>query len=299
MAKSSIQWLLCIAVVAHSAWKEAVAASLTLAAPGKTPAVAVVPSGAGGTMRFAASELQKYVQLMTGVSLSVADDATQVDGPRILLTSATSPNRQCKTMLPSSDLPAADSDAFLIRTTADSLVIAGGTDRAVLYGVYDFLERQGCRWLGPGEDDVPKTDSLVVSSINVSDQPVLRRRVLELISGSTPAIVDWMAKVKLNGAWPETYVPKKDMTVDEAGLKGGAVPEMIERGMTVFWGGHVLPFLFPMEVYQDHPEYFAEINGKRLDPSVAFQSMAQLCTSNPDVMRILTENTVKFLRNHP
>jgi hypothetical protein len=34
----------------------------------------------------------------------------------------------------------------MIRTSGGALYIAGGGDRGVLYGVYDLLERFGCRW---------------------------------------------------------------------------------------------------------------------------------------------------------
>ena len=56
-----------------------------------------------------------------------------------------------------------------------------------------------------------------------------------------------MAKVKLNVAWPETYTPFPDLTASEASMQAAAVPAMIERGLTIFWGGHVLPLLFSPE----------------------------------------------------
>ena len=65
-------------------------------------------------------------------------------------------------MVPNSELPAEDSDTFITRTADNTLVIAGGNERAVLYGVYDILERVGCRWYGPGEEYVPKIKQLKV-----------------------------------------------------------------------------------------------------------------------------------------
>jgi hypothetical protein len=295
---------------------------LVLAAPNKTLATIILPAKSGVPIHFAAQELQKYVEQMTGIRLNVEDEAAGVEGPKVLLTSGNwetgklgnwetgklGPNFLISqfpnfhspfSILPPPLRPPVGSDAFLIRTVGNTLVIAGGCDRAVLFGVYAFLERVGSRWFGPGEEYVPSVDALEIPPLEVSEAPALKWRALELIAGSNTAAVDWMAKARLNVAWPETYTPLTDLQASEESMKAAAVPAMIERGLTIFWGGHVLPFLFSQEKYADHPEYFAQVQGKRLDPAVDFQARAQLCTSNPEVMRILTENTIAFLRHHP
>jgi len=236
---------------------------------------------------------------MTNVDLPVSDDATAVAGPKVLLTDAACRNRQAKVISLPGDLPPRDSDAFLLRAAEDTLVIAGGRGRAVLYGVYAFLERVGCRWFGPGEEYVPRLETLEIPAITASEAPAFEWRGLELIAGSNPAVVDWMGKARLNVAWPERYSPSDDLTVNDTLMESTAVPEMIERGMTIFWGGHILPILLSPERYAGHPEFFARIKGKRLDPAAKPEDRSQPCTSNPEAMRILTENTIAFLRNHP
>jgi len=47
----------------------------------------------------------------------------------------------------------------------------------------------------------------------------------------------------------------------------------------------------PEEYYESHPEYFAEINGNRVP--------AQLCLTNPDVLRISIENLGKAIAEKP
>jgi len=51
------------------------------------------------------------------------------------------------------------------RKTPARIVIAGDNSRGVIYGVYDLLERLGCRWFYPTEDPadpevVPRRDIL-------------------------------------------------------------------------------------------------------------------------------------------
>ncbi|MFA6243032.1 MAG: DUF4838 domain-containing protein, partial [Candidatus Hydrogenedentales bacterium] len=72
-----------------------------------------------------------------------------------------------------------------------------------------------------------------------------------------------------------------------------AVPEI--------WGGHVNYALFvhtfntlvpPSQYFAEHPEYYMlDSNGNR--------SQQQLCTTNPDVIRIATESTLGILRANP
>ena len=298
----------CLGVMAGGVFE---AYAMTVVAPDQTPATIVIPVKAGRPLSFAAKELQEYIIQITDVRLDIKHDGASVRGPRILLSCADAPNRQVRTLLPNLDLPAANSDEFLLRIIGGALVIAGGGERAVLYGVYDFLEQVGCRWFGPGEEHVPRKDTIAITELNISEKPFFDFRALELHNGSPAEIIDWMAKVKLNTVWPGFYIPNDDMTVSEADMQRCSIPQMIERGFTIIWGGHVIPFLLPPDKYgEEHPEYFALINGKRLDPDIlsstddpeklrVFAAVRhQPCTSNAEAVCVLTENTIKFLKNH-
>ncbi|HEX4072844.1 MAG TPA: DUF4838 domain-containing protein, partial [Planctomycetaceae bacterium] len=192
-----------------------------------------------------------------------------------------------------------DPDAYAIRIADGVLRIDGAGERAVLYGVYDVLERLGCRWFGPNVELTPTIATIDLAPLDVREKPAFKWRGLELISGSTPGIVDWMTKLRLNVAWPESYVPKADLTPADDRMLASSIPQMRERGMSIFWGGHVLPQLMPVGKYQLHPEYFAMIKGKRLKSDAELQTRNQLCVSNPEALRVLTENTIQFLRTHP
>jgi hypothetical protein len=49
----------------------------------------------------------------------------------------------------------------------------------------------------------------------------------------------------------------------------------------------------PSEFFADHPEYYSELNGKRTTEH------AQLCLTNPDVVRIMTERVLAHIRQDP
>ena len=52
-------------------------------------------------------------------------------------------------------------------------------------------------------------------------------------------------------------------------------------------------FISPAQYYNEHPEYFSLVDGKRQD------EYAQLCLSNPDVLRICSEKMKDVMRREP
>ena len=53
------------------------------------------------------------------------------------------------------------------------------------------------------------------------------------------------------------------------------------------------PLMPPSEFFAEHPEYYSEINGKRT------AQRAQLCLTNPDVLRIMTDRVLARIRQDP
>ena len=107
----------------------------------------LMPSEAGRVVRFAGAELARHLEKITGVTISVRDIAGPVgEGSTVIL-------RLEKEL---------SEEAFVRRVGDGRIEIAGGSERGVLYGVYDLLETVGCRWLTPGQDYVPRLDPLAV-----------------------------------------------------------------------------------------------------------------------------------------
>ncbi|HOF40409.1 MAG TPA: DUF4838 domain-containing protein [Candidatus Hydrogenedentes bacterium] len=247
-------------------------------------------------IKLATDDLRKYLGRITNQEIDVVERPNSANGfPVYLISRADRPDGNVS---PADALRSEDSDAFRLVVRPTEVRIIGNSSRAVLYGAYDWLERLGCRWFGPHEEFVPSLDQATFTELDVEESPSLRWRGLEYITGCDAPIVDWMTKQKLNVAWPEAYRPKDDLSEDPDLFKREAVDEMVRRDLTIFWGGHILNTLFPPEKYTDHPEYFALVGGQRLNPDADEFGRHQLCTSNPEVMRILTENTIRFLQNH-
>ncbi len=70
-----------------------------------------------------------------------------------------------------------DSDSFRLLSIGKNLIVAGNSSRAVLFGVYEYLESHGVRWYFPGTDNevVPQT-ILRTAGYDATRVPSFRKR---------------------------------------------------------------------------------------------------------------------------
>ena len=62
-------------------------------------------------------------------------------------------------------------------------------------------------------------------------------------------------------------------------MNGSMASRQQPGGVESYWGVHTFyPLMPPAEFFNDHPEYYSLIDGKRI------HDHAQLCLSNPDVL---------------
>ncbi len=108
---------------------------------------------------FAAEELKKYLRMMMpeagDVRISYAPDAT--DGFLLGLMQDFGLDAS------DAEVPELD-DIIYIDCRADGGIISGDNPRSVLLAVYEYLRRNGCRWLFPGVDGefIPVRDTVPV-----------------------------------------------------------------------------------------------------------------------------------------
>ena len=173
------------------------------------------------------------------------------------------------------------------------MLVEGASPRAVLDGVYDLLERLGCGWCVPGDDTVPKRDTLELEAIEVNARPAFKYRMMldfPLLSvAQTIAISDWIAKNRLNWVHecpnahgePKAWYERRDRVV----------PELQKRGLHLIFGGHTMHTWVPETNFAAHSDWFALEDGKRKPPT--------LCISNPEMAAELIRNMQRFLDRCP
>ena len=235
------------------------AAVLKLVKEGRSDYTIVIPAKAGKYELLAATELQKYLEEISGARLPIVGDSVNFSPKEIIIGN----NRHLEELRCRVKFNTLGSDGFEIQTRDQCLVIAGGYEKGSLYGVYTFLEDWlGCRYYAPGAIHIPKQRSVVIEPIRERQVPAFDFREMYF-----PAVPDssWLLWHKL------------------------------DRHNSTNWGMWVHTFddlVNPEDHFDLHPEYFSLVGGKRIDDG-------QLCLSNPEVNRVLTENLAKRMEQRP
>jgi hypothetical protein len=154
-----------------------------------------------------------------------------------------------------------DDDVYYIGTDKQNIYLSGSGGKTQCYAVYTFLEEYlGCRYLNPGEEFVPEKDWIELEIHNKVYRPTFSfRRAL------FPARAD--EKYRL---WHR-------------------LEELDEWGMFVHTFQHLVS---PEKYFDEHPEYFSLVNGRRLRDG-------QLCLSNTEVLNLLAKNLGEKIAERP
>lgn len=240
---------------------------------GARPSVIVKPAAASAAQDYAAQELQTFVKEMTGVTLPLVSDAEALPERAILLGHT----RHTASVLGAPvEMAPLGAEGFRLVTRAPHLLIIGSPQRGTLYGVYELLERfGGCRWYASWFSVIPTLDALRVPAIDEQQIPAFAMREpfwYDMFQG------DLAARNKANGNSMELQA--------QHGGKG----DRFGAELFVHTFNRLCP---PNEFFDAHPEYFSEINGKRL------KEYSQLCLTNPEVLKIVTERLLALIRQDP
>jgi len=247
--------------------------AITIAERGKPAAYTIVlPVNATASQKYAAEELQSFTVQITGVKLPVTADDQPLPPNAILLGITRYTEKINGAPV---DLKKLGDDGFTFKTAGSHLCVIGSGVRGTLYGVYELLEKYGgCRWYSSWQSKIPKLDKWNIPELNETQIPAFIVREpfwFDMFKG------DFAARCKVNGNRPQL-----------AEKHGGHI--RFGSGMFV----HTFLYLCPPDQYFDsHPEYYSLVKGKRL------REYSQLCLTNPDVLRIVTSNTLARIRKDP
>jgi hypothetical protein len=238
------------------------AAHLKLVDNGKSAYSIRIARDASPSAKRAAGELQRLLREMSGASLPIVEDAKARKGRAILIGGGAAAVK-VDTFGP---------EGFTLKTVGDNLVIAGGRERGTMYGVYEFLDRLGCRWFTADVSRIPKRPTIVIDPMDETKRPAFEYREVFFTEAWDK---DWSARNRVNG---------QSHHLDES--TGGR----IRYYPFVHSFEQMIP---PSKYFAGHPEYFSLIDGKRR------AERSQLCLTNPDVLRLSIEAVRGWIRDHP
>ncbi len=230
----------------------------------------VVPEGTEkGSVLTAAKALSGYLREMSGAQVPIRWDSDNCPGFRILIGSTR--------FAPVAASEVSDKrvgfDGFIIRSVRNGVVIAGRTPAGTANGIYHFAESVlGVHWFtiedaGP---TIPKRRTVRVPNLKLVSKPSFEVRGeyytinLNYLPEEQKSRIDgWGAFNRLGGIEAEHY--------------------------------HSFYVFVPDSLFDQHPEYFPLIDGKRIPG----HEHVQRCLSNPDVPQMAIDYSAKWFDEHP
>ena len=132
----------------------------------------------------------------------------------------------------------------------------GESPEATSYAIYELLDRLGCRWYMPGEpgEVIPKVNTINLSYADISDVPRVIYRAIWYADN------DFKRRNRLGGPY----------------LSAGHALEM-----------YLTYDAIGKQLLQQHPEWYAEINGKRAPSN-------RVCWANNDVAQAIADAVIRY-----
>lgn len=139
---------------------------LLLADQGKSRCIIVESANATPAEKRAAQELKTYLEKVTGAVFKIQTESS-VPPARALYVGQTRFARQ-----KGIDFTRLSHEEWIIKSSANNLILSGGRPRGTLYAVYEFLEQQaGCRWFDEFTEAVPVRKQLRIPALSIQSKP--------------------------------------------------------------------------------------------------------------------------------
>lgn len=191
--------------------------------PNKENVSIVLGETADEIEKFAAAELQKYLRILFGLDADITTGKSRIPGSSsdVIFLAGTRENHSAMIETRCGTLPSLTDQGFLLRKIRphgqNGMVLLGGSPRAVLWAVYDLVERWGVRYLlhedaipeGPGHFHLPDIDSVQEPGLTIRQWRVINDFACGPESWGMEhyrPVIDQLAKLKFNrillAVWP-------------------------------------------------------------------------------------------------
>ena len=241
---------------------------MMLASRGKAKYVILLPAKPNTKEQKAAADLAQWLGQMTDAKFRIFREGGALLPDKVISVGETNLLREANPWQLRSSL---GNEGYAISAKDGNLFLFGGKTRGIINAVYALLEEDlGCRWYDKQNATIPHIRALKFRPVPRKFVPTLEIRDPFYHDAFNK---DWSLRNRTNA--PDAGVPEE-------------------------WGGHVDYALFvhtydtlvpPKQYFNEHPEYYSEIKGKR--------QPYQLCLTNPDVLKIVVERVKEILKKKP
>ena len=281
--------------------------AITLVDSGQTKVTIIIGKKAGSTEKQASKELQLFLKKITGATVPIKTEGNaEVNGKSIVIgTPATCKliaEKQTSFKIKEAGL---GRDGLMINCSGNGLYLIGQNPPGALYAAYALLEDHlGVRWYFPGElgEYVAKSKSIKLPQINDIQKPSIQFRGMHAVAGGggvknkvgSDALKLWMSRNKMNNqgiTFTKSY-EKRDVQLMKA------------QGHYLSTQTHFSHWLNGHSHYEDHPEFFPLLKGKRVAnrPSGYNKNHFEYhnyCLSNKEMVNVVAKSMRKFLEMFP
>jgi hypothetical protein len=256
---------------------DASAAAVPIAREGRALVPIVIAPGSSEALKATAAELAGFLKRITGAEFAVKEGKEPAG--ITLGTLAQFPDDSLRE--PMAIREGFDGvEAFAIRSDGGKVRLLGNTDLGASHAAYRFLELLGCRWFfpGPNWEIVPQLKDLAFG-LNECDRPKI---------------------------WSRRYgFTRMNMKGDDGDPDRAAAFDRWEKenrmaqslGVSTRHAWQSLPNAFKLAGYpfkkefDEHPEYFALVDGKRTPP--------QICVANPGLQALVVRYARQYFEVDP
>lgn len=255
-----------------------------------------LPPGSSSIIQFAGNELTKYLQKISEAKF-IIDDKKNTKSASIKIEIKKGVNEE----------------AYEISIKGKDIILAGNSDRAILYAVYGLLNHLGCQWLSPDFDYykgaseiIPhQTDLFFESSHAIITAPAFKFRKLDVAggrshnTGNLKKIIEWMPKLQFN----TLMIP---MNANNHGRvqwdkwREQLTPELKKRGIMIEVGQHgyqnfLNAGMEDSSLFKKHPDWFGK------DSNCIYTSSDRLVfnTADSDAVNYFINNIITYLDQRP
>ena len=236
-----------------------------------TGATIVYPDKQTDLEKNAVSELRGYLESATGKEFQELPESSFKGGASIHVGATAASLKELGTP------DKLEKEEWRIKDSGDKLFITGGSPNGVLFGVYDFLNRQGIYSIAPGSDAIPKIAKLEVKDLDVKSKPAF------YIHSMWPGL--YYTPMQLDNAPERKYLDSFLRRNYCYGTQARDHESPYHISISGKQCHSFYDFVPPEKYAKTHPEYYAmNENGNR-----EWSETSQLCLSNPEVRRIVKE----------
>ncbi|MBQ9087317.1 MAG: DUF4838 domain-containing protein [Lentisphaeria bacterium] len=238
---------------------------------GKSAWQITIPAKADPAERYAAEELQTFLQKISGAKINIVSTDAPAKNSIIIGSLFTSP--LVKKNASALRLKESNTEMLTVKLMGDKLYLCGDVPRGALYAVYTFLQKQlDCRWFWPGDDGefIVKRSTYQLPALDYSSKPSFRFREMTPcgMHNHVPTEI-WLARNLMNG--------------------GSRTPKVRDNaGFYKLDGQHWVSV--DRKLFDTKPELFSLINGKREKSGYAG------CWSNPEFFDYIVKKHLNIIK---